>query len=338
MNEITKIVPATKPDDWASDQEVRWCPGCGDYAILKAVQRTMPELGVEPHNTVFISGIGCSSRFPYYMETYGFHTIHGRAPTIATGVKLANPKLDVWLITGDGDGLSIGGNHMLHLIRRNLDCQVLLFNNENKGLTKGQYSPTSRTGTRSPTSPTGSLESPVKPCAFALGAGGRFVARTIDTAQKHMPDVLKRAHANKGTSFVEIYQNCVVYNDGAFDQFTEKKQAPQTQIWLEHGKPMLFANGTKGLKLNRETLRLEVVDVVDGDASQVIVHDETNKSVANMLIDMPFPEFPVALGVIYCDPAPSFDEAVTVQETKLKAGKTADLNALLRRGQSWEVH
>ena len=337
MNEITKIVPATKPDDWASDQEVRWCPGCGDYAILKAVQRTMPELGVEPHNTVFISGIGCSSRFPYYMETYGFHTIHGRAPTIATGVKLANPKLDVWLITGDGDGLSIGGNHMLHLIRRNLDCQVLLFNNEIYGLTKGQYSPTSRTGTRSPTSPTGSLESPVKPCAFALGAGGRFVARTIDTAQKHMPDVLKRAHANKGTSFVEIYQNCVVYNDGAFDQFTEKKQAPQTQIWLEHGKPMLFANGSKGLKLNRETLRLEVVDVVDGDISQVIVHDETNKSVANMLIDMPFPEFPVARGVIYCDPAPSFDEAMSAQETKLKAGKTADLNALLRRGQSWEV-
>ena len=337
MNEITKIVPATKPDDWASDQEVRWCPGCGDYAILKAVQRTMPELGVEPHNTVFISGIGCSSRFPYYMETYDFHTIHGRAPTIATGVKLANPKLDVWLITGDGDGLSIGGNHMLHLIRRNLDCQVLLFNNEIYGLTKGQYSPTSRTGTRSPTSPTGSLESPVKPCAFALGAGGRFVARTIDTAQKHMPDVLKRAHANKGTSFVEIYQNCVVYNDGAFDQFTEKKQAPQTQIWLEHGKPMLFAGGSKGLKLNRETLRLEVVDVVDGDISQVIVHDETNKSVANMLIDMPFPEFPVALGVIYCDPASSFDEAMSAQETKLKAGKTADLNALLRRGQSWEV-
>ena len=214
---------------------------------------------------------------------------------------------------------------------------MLLFNNEIYGLTKGQYSPTSRTGTRSPTSPMGSLESPVKPCAFALGAGGRFVARTIDTAQKHMPDVLKRAHANKGTSFVEIYQNCVVYNDGAFDQFTEKKQAPQTQIWLEHGKPMLFANGSKGLKLNRETLRLEVVDVVDGDISQVIVHDETNKSVANMLIDMPFPEFPVALGVIYCDPAPSFDEAMSAQEAKLKAGKTADLNALLRRGQSWEV-
>ncbi|MCG2840221.1 2-oxoacid:ferredoxin oxidoreductase subunit beta [Sandaracinobacter sp. RS1-74] len=337
MNEISKVIPATKPDDWATDQEVRWCPGCGDYAILKAVQRALPELGVEPHNTVFISGIGCSSRFPYYMETYGFHTIHGRAPTIATGVKLANPKLDVWLVTGDGDGLSIGGNHMLHLVRRNIDCQVLLFNNEIYGLTKGQYSPTSRPGTRSPTSPTGSLEQPVKPCAFAIGAGGRFVARTIDTAQKHMPEILKRAHAHKGTSFIEIYQNCVVYNDGVFDAFTEKKSAPQTQILLEHGKPMLFANGTRGLKLNRETLRLEVVDVVEGDASQLIVHDETNKAVANMLIDMPFGEFPVALGVIYCDPASSFDEAMQAQEQQLTAGKSADFAALLRRGQSWEV-
>ena len=333
MNEMTKLTAA----DFASDQEVRWCPGCGDYAILKAVQRTMPELGVEPHNTVFISGIGCSSRFPYYMETYGFHTIHGRAPTIATGVKLANPSLDVWLITGDGEGLSIGGNHMLHLVRRNLDCQVLLFNNEIYGLTKGQYSPTSRPGTRSPTSPAGSLEQPVKPCAFAIGAGGRFIARTIDTAQKHMPDILKRAHAHKGTSFVEIYQNCVVYNDGVFDQFTSKKTAPLTQILLEHGQPMLFAGGAKGLRLNRDTLRLEVVDVVDGDLSQVIVHDETNKAVANMLIDMPFGEFPVALGVIYCDPAASFEQAMEEQEQKLVSGKTADLNALLRRGQSWEV-
>jgi 2-oxoglutarate ferredoxin oxidoreductase subunit beta len=337
MNEVTKIAPATKPDDWASDQEVRWCPGCGDYAILKAVQRTMPELGAEPHNTVFISGIGCSSRFPYYMETYGFHTIHGRAPTIATGVKLANPELDVWIITGDGDGLSIGGNHMLHLVRRNLDCQVLLFNNEIYGLTKGQYSPTSRTGTRSPTSPAGSLERPVKPCAFALGAGGRFVARTIDTAQKHMPEVLKRAYTHKGTSFVEIYQNCVVYNDGVFEQFTDKKSAAVTQIWLEHGKPMLFANGTKGLHLNRESLRVEVVDVVDGDVSEVIVHDETNKAVASMLIDMPFPEFPVALGVLYCDPATSFDQAMEEQEERVVGDKVADFNALLRRGQSWEV-
>ncbi len=337
MNETTKIAPATKPDDWASDQEVRWCPGCGDYAILKAVQRTLPEIGAEPHNTVFVSGIGCSSRFPYYMETYGFHTIHGRAPTIATGLKLANPKLDVWLITGDGDGLSIGGNHMLHLVRRNLDCQVLLFNNEIYGLTKGQYSPTSRSGTRSPTSPAGSLEQPVKPCAFAIGAGGRFVARTIDTAQKQMPEVLKRAHAHKGTSFIEIYQNCVVYNDGVFEAFTEKKSAPLTQIWVEHGKPMLFANGTRGLSLNRQTLRLEVVDVTDGDTSAILLHDETNKAIANMLIDMPFPEFPVALGVLYCNPGPSFDEALVEQGRKQATGKSADFAALLRRGQTWEV-
>ncbi len=337
MNEITKIAPATTPDDWASDQEVRWCPGCGDYAILKAVQRTMPELGARPENTVFVSGIGCSSRFPYYMETYGFHTIHGRAPGVATGVKLANPELDVWIITGDGDGLSIGGNHMLHLLRRNLDCQVLLFNNEIYGLTKGQYSPTSRTGTRSPTSPGGSLERPVAPCAFALGAGARFIARTIDTAQKMMPEVLKRAYRHKGASFVEIYQNCVVYNDGVFEAFTEKKSAAMTQIWVEHGKPMLFANGTLGLHLNRDTLRLEVVNVVDGDVSQVIVHDETNKAVAAMLIEMPFPEFPVAQGVLYCEPATSFDQAMAEQEVKLVGDKVADFNALLRRGQSWEV-
>jgi len=337
MNEITKIAPATTPDDWASDQEVRWCPGCGDYAILKAVQRTMPELGARPENTVFVSGIGCSSRFPYYMETYGFHTIHGRAPGVATGVKLANPELDVWIITGDGDGLSIGGNHMMHLLRRNLDCQVLLFNNEIYGLTKGQYSPTSRTGTRTPTSPAGSLERPVAPCAFALGAGARFIARTIDTAQKMMPEVLKRAYLHKGASFVEIYQNCVVYNDGVFEAFTEKKSSALTQIWVEHGKPMLFANGTRGLRLNRDRLRLEVVQVVDGDVSQVMVHDETNKTIAAMLVEMPFPEFPVAQGVLYCEPATSFDQAMEEQGLKLVADKVADFNALLRRGQSWEV-
>ena len=334
MNEMTKI---TKPDDWATDQEVRWCPGCGDYAILKAVQRTMPEIGATPENTVFVSGIGCSSRFPYYMETYGFHTIHGRAPAIATGVKLANPELDVWIITGDGDGLSIGGNHMLHLLRRNLDCQVLLFNNEIYGLTKGQYSPTSRVGTRSPSTPFGSVDRPANPCSFAIGAGGRFIARGIDT-HKNLPDVLKRAYANKGTSFVEIYQNCIVYNDGVFESFTEKKNSANTQLWLEHGKPMLFAGGTKGITLNRETLRLEVVDVVDGDVSNVIVHDETNKSVAQMLVEMPFPSFPVAMGVIYADPAPTFDTVVVEQNRQLSAGKTADLNALIRKGQTWEVN
>ncbi|MEE8519835.1 MAG: 2-oxoacid:ferredoxin oxidoreductase subunit beta, partial [Gemmatimonadota bacterium] len=205
--------PELKPKDYSSDQEVRWCPGCGDYAILKAVQRTLAEMQVKRENTVFISGIGCAARFPYYMATFGFHTIHGRGPAVATGAKLANPELDVWLVTGDGDGLSIGGNHLLHVLRRNVDMQVLLFNNEVYGLTKGQYSPTSRLGTRSPSSPLGSVDTPVSAGAFALGAGARFVARAIDIDMKRMPGVLKRAHAHRGTSFVEIFQNCIVFND-----------------------------------------------------------------------------------------------------------------------------
>ncbi len=223
MNDMTPIQKSS-PKDWETDQEVRWCPGCGDYAILKAVQRTMPEIGATPENTVFISGIGCSSRFPYYMETYGFHTIHGRAPAVATGVKLANPELDVWIITGDGDALSIGGNHTMHLLRRNLDCQILLFNNEIYGLTKGQYSPTSREGTTSPSTPFGSVDRPATPCAFALGSGARFVARGFDVS-KHLPDVLKAAHAHRGAAFVEIFQNCIVYNKDVFEDFAAPKGA-----------------------------------------------------------------------------------------------------------------
>ncbi len=327
----------TVPADWATDQEVRWCPGCGDYAILKAVQRTMPEIGTPPENTVFVSGIGCSSRFPYYMETYGFHTIHGRAPAVATGVKLANPELDVWIVTGDGDGLSIGGNHMLHLLRRNLDVQVLLFNNEIYGLTKGQYSPTSRVGTRSPSTPYGSVDRPASPCSFALGAGARFIARTIDTAQKTMPEILKRAHAHKGTSFVEIFQNCIVYNDAVFDAFTDKKNAADHQIYCEHGKPLLFANGTKGLAFDAATMTVSVVDIREGDTAVVMVHDETNRIMAQLLIDMPFGPFPMALGVIWCSPKPTFEVAVAEQNAAASAGKVADLDALLHKGQSWEI-
>ncbi|HWH22119.1 MAG TPA: 2-oxoacid:ferredoxin oxidoreductase subunit beta, partial [Allosphingosinicella sp.] len=269
MNEMTKLTPK----DFATDQEVRWCPGCGDYAVLKAVQRTMPELGVRPENVVFVSGIGCSSRFPYYMETYGFHTIHGRAPTFATGIKLANPDLDVWIITGDGDALSIGGNHTMHVLRRNLDCQILLFNNEIYGLTKGQYSPTSRVGTRSPSTPFGSVDRPASPCAFALGSGARFVGRGIDVS-KYLPDVLKAAHSHKGAAFIEIFQNCIVYNDDVFAPFTAKENADK-QLWLMPGEPMLFANGSKGLTLDRQTLTLKVVDVVDGnwEAADIVVHD-----------------------------------------------------------------
>jgi len=336
MNAIPKFEPA----DFASDQEVRWCPGCGDYSILKSVQRTLSQIGASRENTVCVSGIGCSSRFPYYIETYGYHTIHGRAPAIATGVKLANPELDVWIVTGDGDGLSIGGNHMLHLLRRNLDCQVLLFNNEIYGLTKGQYSPTSRFGTRSPSTPFGSVDRPLNPCGFALGAGARFVARSYDLAQARTPEVLARAHAHRGASFVEIYQNCIVYNDAAFERFASKKAGANAQLWLENGKPMLFAKGTKGLRLNRETLRLEVVSVADQDAAaaDILIHDETNRTIAQLLIEMPFGDFPVALGVIYCDPAlASFESAVVEQSRKAAAGKKRDLNALLRKGDTWSV-
>jgi len=335
MNELTRI---TTIKDWETDQEVRWCPGCGDYAILKAVQRTMPELGVAPENTVFVSGIGCSSRFPYYMETYGFHTIHGRAPAVATGVKLANPDLDVWIITGDGDALSIGGNHTMHLLRRNLDCQVLLFNNEIYGLTKGQYSPTSRVGTRSPSTPFGSVDRPASPCAFALGSGARFVARSIDV-HKNLPGVLKAAHAHKGASFIEIFQNCIVYNDEVFAPFTEKKNAAGNQLWVENGKPMLFDGGAKGIALDRERLTLKVVDVVDGDweAADVIVHDATNRAVAHMLVEMPLGAFPMALGVLYDDPAPTFESAVVAQNSSASAGKVADLQKLVAKGQTWMV-
>ena len=336
MNAPVKIETTLK--DWETDQEVRWCPGCGDYAILKAVQRTLPTLGADPSNTVFISGIGCSSRFPYYMETYGFHTIHGRAPAVATGVKLANPDLDVWLVTGDGDGLSIGGNHMLHVLRRNVNMQIMLFNNEIYGLTKGQYSPTSRIGTRSPSTPIGSVDAPANPCAFALGAGARFVARGFDVSKK-LPEVLTAAHAHQGAAFIEIFQNCIVYNKDIFNDFAAPKGAEDRQLWLEDGKPMLFAKDTKGIALNREKLCLEVVDVVDGDweSAGVIVHDVTNRSVAHMLIEMPFGEFPMALGVLYDDPRPTFEDAVIEERKMASEGKEANLAKLLAKGQTWTV-
>jgi 2-oxoglutarate/2-oxoacid ferredoxin oxidoreductase subunit beta len=335
MNDMTPIHVST-PKDWETDQEVRWCPGCGDYAVLKAVQRTMPEIGRKPEDTVFISGIGCSSRFPYYMETYGFHTIHGRAPAVATGVKLANPDLDVWIITGDGDALSIGGNHTMHLLRRNLDCQILLFNNEIYGLTKGQYSPTSRVGTKSPSTPFGSVDRPAMPCAFALGSGARFVARSIDVHKK-LPEVLKAAHAHKGAALVEIFQNCIVYNDDVFAPFTAKPNAATSQLWVEHGQPMVFNAGTQGIALDAENLTLKVVDVVDGDTSGLIVHDVTNRAIAHMLVEMPFGAFPMALGVLYDDPRPTFDSAVVEQNAALSAGKMPDLQALISKGQTWVI-
>jgi 2-oxoglutarate ferredoxin oxidoreductase subunit beta len=324
--------------DWESDQEVRWCPGCGDYAILKAVQRTLPEIGADPAKTVFVSGIGCSSRFPYYVESYGFHTIHGRAPAFATGIKLANPELDIWLVTGDGDGLSIGGNHTMHLLRRNLDCQILLFNNEIYGLTKGQYSPTSRLGTPSPSSPLGSVDRPAQPAAFALGSGARFVARGFDVS-KELSGVLKAAHAHKGAAFVEIFQNCIVYNKDRFEDFAAPKGAEGRQLWLKDGEPMLFDKGTKGIALNLDHLHLEVVDVVEGNgqAAGVVVHDVTNRAIAHMLVEMPFGPFPMALGVLYDDPRPTFEQELLGQDAKATAGKSNDLAKLLAKGQTWTV-
>jgi len=336
MNDMTPIQTTLK--DWETDQEVRWCPGCGDYAILKAVQRTLPQLNADPANTVFVSGIGCSSRFPYYVESYGFHTIHGRAPAFATGIKLANPDLDVWLVTGDGDGLSIGGNHLMHVLRRNVNLQIMLFNNEIYGLTKGQYSPTSRIGTRSPSTPLGSVDRPANPCAFALGAGARFVARGFDVS-KNLPEVLKAAHAHQGAAFVEIFQNCIVYNKDVFDGFAAPKGAEERQLWLEDGKPMLFAGGTRGIALDRELLELKVVDVVDGDweAAEVLVHNARNRSIAHMLVELPFGPFPMALGVLYDDPRPTFESAVAGERERAVDGKQADLAALLAKGQTWTV-
>jgi 2-oxoglutarate ferredoxin oxidoreductase subunit beta len=338
---MTTITPPSRkptPADFESDQEVRWCPGCGDYAILKAVQRTLAEIGATPASTVFVSGIGCSSRFPYYLSTYGFHTIHGRAPAIATGLKLARPDLDVWVVTGDGDGLSIGGNHLLHVLRRNVDLQIMLFNNEIYGLTKGQYSPTSRVGTRSPSTPTGSLDAPVTPTLFALGAGARFVARTVDTQQPHLVGVLKRAHQHRGASFVEIFQNCVVYNDGVFDEFTDKGVAAERQLLAEHGKPLLFGKDKrKGLRLRTNTLELDVITVGEGGVTEadVLVHDERNHALAALLGSLHPPAFPEVLGVLYCDPAPTFERAVHAQ-VQAAAGPR-DLATLMRAGQTWTV-
>jgi 2-oxoglutarate ferredoxin oxidoreductase subunit beta len=327
--------------DLTTDQEVRWCPGCGDYAIIKGVRSALAEIGTARENTVFVSGIGCAARFPYYMATYGFHTIHGRAPAIATGLKLANPELDIWVVTGDGDCLSIGGNHTLHVLRRNVDLNVLLFNNAIYGLTKGQYSPTSRVGTRSPSTPLGSVDNPVSATEFALGCGARFIARSVDTLQKHLPEVLKRAHAHKGASFVEIFQNCIVYNDGAFDHFTERSIAADTQVFVEHGKPVLFGKDKdKGIRLNTRTLKLEVVKPGENGVTveDILVHDETNKVLATLLAQMQPPAFPVALGVIYCEEGPEYSSAVYDQVALAKTKKkTVSMTELLHSGHTWRV-
>ena len=324
------------PKDFASSQEVRWCPGCGDYAVLKTMTRTLADIGAKPESTAFVSGIGCASRFPYYLETYGFHTIHGRAPAIATGLKLANPNLDVWVATGDGDALSIGGNHLLHALRRNIGIKILLFNNEIYGLTKGQYSPTSRPGTRSPSSPAGSVDQPVSPGSFALGAGARFIARAIDTDKKGLGAVLSACHEHEGAAFVEIYQNCIVYNDKVFESFTTRATAAETQVHVEHGAPLLFGkDGGKGLAFDAAQMRLEVIDA-KAQPDRALVHDETNPMIAQLLINMPQPGFPVALGVIHRQRQESFEHQFKAYHpTGLE--RTARVADVLRRGRTWRV-
>ena len=322
--------------DFATEQEVRWCPGCGDYAILKAVTRALADVGAEPENTVFVSGIGCASRFPYYIESYGFHTIHGRAPAIATGLKLANPALDVWVVTGDGDGLSIGGNHLLHALRRNVGLKILLFNNEVYGLTKGQFSPTSRPGTKTPSTPTGSYDSPVSPGLFALGSGASFIGRAIDVDKPGLGGVLEAVHAHDGASFVEIYQNCIVYNDDVFRSFTAKENAADAQLHVKHGEPLTFgADGGKGLHFDAATMRLAVIDA-HARPGDVLCHDETNPTLAQLLLAMQPPEFPVALGIVHRNPRPSFETAFyQAHPTGMK--RTVSVADAMRQTNTWWV-
>jgi 2-oxoglutarate ferredoxin oxidoreductase subunit beta len=317
--------------DFETDQEVRWCPGCGDYSILKAVQRTLAANGAKPENTVFVSGIGCSSRLPYYIESYGFHTIHGRAPAIATGVKLANPEADVWVITGDGDGLSIGGNHLIHALRRNVDLNILLFNNEIYGLTKGQASPTSRHGTTSPSTPHGSFDDPVNPCKLALGAGAGFIGRGVDIDQKGLPPLLQAANEYQGAAFIELLQNCIVYNKDVFDDVVNKKQAADTQIHVQHGERLIYGKEkNKGLRLDTASLTLESVQIgVDGiSESDILTHDETNPTLAHLLLTTAAP-LPSAMGIIHRVPKPSFDSNFWKNKPTQRRAKVVDL---LRHG------
>ena len=331
--------PAPTRKDFVADQEVRWCPGCGDYSILANIQRVMPEFGLPKENFVFVSGIGCSSRFPYYMNTYGFHTIHGRAPSFATGIKACRPELSGWVVTGVGDGLSIGGNHLLHTIRRNLDLQILLFNNRVYGLTKGQYSPTSLVGMKTKSSPQGSIDHPVDPIAFALGCGATFVARSIDTDANHLQEILRRAHAHRGTSFVEILQNCPVFNDGVFFNLTEKATKETDGIHLDIGQPAVYGpkDNPMGLRLNG--LELESVPV-NGDTDGLLVHDPhaADPTLAFMIGQMHNHGLPVALGVLRAVERPCYDTLVNDQVRQAIQSKgEGDLEALLNDGDSWTV-
>ncbi|MBN8686445.1 MAG: 2-oxoacid:ferredoxin oxidoreductase subunit beta [Chitinophagales bacterium] len=341
MSDVT-TAPALSAKDFATDQEVRWCPGCGDYSILAQVQKVMPSLGIPKEDIVFISGIGCSSRFPYYMNTFGMHSIHGRATAIASGLKASRPELSVWVVTGDGDSLSIGGNHTIHLLRRNLDINVLMFNNQIYGLTKGQYSPTSEQNKVTKSSPMGSVDHPFNPSALALGADGSFVARTMDRDPKHMQAMLLRAHAHKGTSFLEIYQNCNIFNDGAFEIFTEKSSKAEETLFLEQGKPLVFGAGNdKGIKL--DGFKPVVVDLNAGHSvDELWVHDEADIYKAQILtriFDNPKSEghLPRPFGVFYQDDRACYEDMMAAQIEEAKSRKPADLDKLLRGNEVWTI-
>ena len=333
---LDDIIPTLTRKDFVSDQEVRWCPGCGDYSILAQMQKMLPRLGVPKEDTVFVSGIGCSSRFPYYVDTYGFHSIHGRALTIATGLKTARPELTVFVITGDGDGLSIGGNHLLHAMRRNVDLNVILFNNRIYGLTKGQYSPTSEMGKITKSTPAGSLEMPLNPTELAIASGATFVARTIDRDTKHLEETLYAAATHKGMSFVEVYQNCNIFNDGAFAAFAEKDVRADQTLQLEHGKPMVFgAEGNRGIRLNG--LHPEVVDTAN--SSDILVHDAEadDPALAMMLSTMSYPDNPVPVGVLRSVGRPSYEVLAQAQVEQAQASGIPDLTALISGPETWDV-
>src|SRR5579871_3470915 len=333
-------LPTLSPKDLASDQEVRWCPGCGDYSILAQMKKALAPLGIPREKMVFISGIGCSSRFPYYMNTYGFHSIHGRAPTLATGLKAFRPDLSVWVITGDGDGLSIGGNHLIHAIRRNVDMKIVLFNNEIYGLTKGQYSPTSRQGTRTKSSPLGSIDSPLRPLSLAIGAEATFVARTLDVDVQHLTETLKRASAHQGTAFIEVYQNCKIFNDGVFEYATDKSIKADNVLHLQHGRPLVFGKDqNKGIRLHG--LDPEVVELGNGIAlDDLLVHDEKAEepSLAYLLSRMVWPRFPECVGVFRCVQRPTYEELLDrqLQEAMQKKGR-GKLEELFTSDDTWVV-
>jgi 2-oxoglutarate ferredoxin oxidoreductase subunit beta len=338
---MTVDLPVLSAKDFASDQEIRWCPRCGDYSILAQMKKVLPTLGVPKEKFCFVSGIGCSSRFPYYMDTYGFHGIHGRAPAIATGVKLCQPDLQVWVITGDGDALSIGGNHLMHAIRRNLDLNIILFNNQIYGLTKGQYSPTSPLGSRTKSTPYGSVDNPVSPLCVAIGSEATFVARSVDVDIKHLTMVLERAAAHKGVSFVEVYQDCNVFNSGAFNYATKKDEKDANIVYLEHGKPLIFGkNREKGIRVS-EMSRPEIVELGNGvKEDDLLFHDEKAEepALAFLLARMRYPEFPEPVGVFRDVNRPIYDERVMaqIQEAREKRGE-GDLHALFHSGDTWTV-